>query len=115
MAGSKHMYRVLFNQFLVHAEETKSNTMSKENKGRVVVGGGSGFIGSELTKSLKRKGYDVTIVSRKKEPFNLTWDEVEQDGLPHGLIAVVNLTGHNVLDFWYRWTPTFKQLVKYIK
>lgn len=38
-----------------------------------VSGGGSGFIGTALANSLKRKGYDVRIISRKPGPWRTTW------------------------------------------
>ena len=31
--------------------------------------------------------------------------------MPSNTTAVVNLAGQNVLDFFHRWTPTFKSLV----
>ena len=34
------------------------------NLGRVVIGGGTGFVGSEVASLLERKGYQVVIVSR---------------------------------------------------
>ncbi len=39
----------------------------------VLIGGGSGFLGTAVTASLKQLGYHVKIVSRKPGPFHMTW------------------------------------------
>lgn len=36
-------------------------------------GGGTGFIGSAFQYLLKKRGYDVTIISRMPGPQRLTW------------------------------------------
>jgi len=77
---------------------------------RVVVGGGSGFVGKCLCGLLRRNGHEVFIVSRtasKPEVEGchvLTWDAVEQEGLPSGTEAAVNLAGANILDPLKRWS-----------
>ncbi|KAK4318541.1 hypothetical protein Pmani_010452 [Petrolisthes manimaculis] len=79
--------------------------------GTVVIGGGTGFIGTALSNTLKRKGYDVLTVSRKLGPYRITWGELNSKGLPESTTAVVNLAGQNVLDPMRRWTEGFKQNV----
>ncbi|XP_022905686.2 epimerase family protein SDR39U1 [Onthophagus taurus] len=79
--------------------------------GRVLVGGGTGFIGTNLCKSLKTHGYDVTIISRMPGPMRLTWHDIKKDGIPNNTTAVINLAGQNVLDMSRRWTEGFKQNV----
>uniref|UniRef100_T1J546 DUF1731 domain-containing protein n=1 Tax=Strigamia maritima TaxID=126957 RepID=T1J546_STRMM len=78
--------------------------------GTVIIGGGRGFIGAALTRTLRLKGYNVIIVSRQPAPYAITWSKVEKDGLPE-CFAVVNVAGQNVLDFTRRWTPGFQQNV----
>jgi len=76
---------------------------------RVVVGGGSGFVGKNLCGLLKRRGHEVVVVSRTalKPPVEgcqvVTWDSVAQTGLPNGTDAAVNLAGANILDPLKRW------------
>lgn len=70
--------------------------------------GGSGFIGSALSKQLASKGYAVTQISRSKGPNSITWQDVETKGIPD-VDAVVQLAGANILD--KRWTPERKQEV----
>ncbi|XP_027222558.1 epimerase family protein SDR39U1 [Penaeus vannamei] len=79
--------------------------------GTVVIGGGSGFIGTALANSLKRKGYDVRIISRKPGPWRTTWSDLNKVGLPENTTAVVSLAGQNILDPLRRWTEGFKQNV----
>lgn len=77
----------------------------------VLVGGGRGFIGSHLCKSLCNKQFNVKIISRMPGPNHLTWHDIEQCGLPARTTAVVNVAGQNVLDPTKRWTAGFKQNV----
>uniref|UniRef100_A0A1B6H8T3 NAD-dependent epimerase/dehydratase domain-containing protein n=1 Tax=Homalodisca liturata TaxID=320908 RepID=A0A1B6H8T3_9HEMI len=86
-------------------------TMATNSPGHVLLGGGTGFIGSAFTYLLKSKGYEVTIISRMPGPQRLTWFDLQTSGLPQGVTAVVNLAGQNVLDPLQRWTPGFKQNV----
>ncbi|XP_019762648.1 epimerase family protein SDR39U1 isoform X2 [Dendroctonus ponderosae] len=79
--------------------------------GTVLVGGGSGFVGTHLTKALSSKNYGVKIVSRMPGPRNVSWHEIGARGLPENTVAVVNLAGQNVMDFKRRWTAGFKQNV----
>lgn len=41
----------------------------------------------------------------------ITWHNLENDGLPKNVTAVINLAGQNVLDPSRRWTSGFKQNV----
>ncbi|XP_050099405.1 epimerase family protein SDR39U1 [Anopheles aquasalis] len=77
----------------------------------VVIGGGTGFIGRRLAKTLLAEGYEVTTISRMPGVKHISWHELEKEGLPSGTTAVVNLAGQNVLDPTRRWTAGFKQNV----
>jgi len=76
---------------------------------KIVVGGGSGFVGKSLCGLLRRNGHEVVIVSRTagKSPVEgckvLTWDALADQGLPSGTDAAVNLAGANILDPLKRW------------
>lgn len=76
------------------------------------IGGGTGFIGSSLCSLLKGKGYDVVVISRMPGPQRLSWQDLQQTGLPNGTTAVVNLAGQNVLDMSQQWNEGFKQNVR---
>lgn len=79
--------------------------------GHVLLGGGTGFVGSALRQILLNKGYEVTVISRMPGPRRVTWFDICSSGLPSGVTAVVNLAGQNILDAWQKWTPGFKQNV----
>lgn len=64
---------------------------------RVLIGGGSGFVGRELTRLLKNKGHEVTIISRQPGLGKITWGELESGGLPP-CEAAVNLSGENLMN-----------------
>jgi len=101
----------LFKMKSVNAEEAPS--LEVESKGKVLVGGGSGFVGKEVCSLLRKKGYDVVIISRKKfDSRVITWDDVKLQGLPDDTCAVVNLAGQNMLDPLKRWNNSFKELVR---
>ncbi|XP_017866997.1 PREDICTED: epimerase family protein SDR39U1 isoform X1 [Drosophila arizonae] len=76
-----------------------------------LIGGGTGFIGSHLSKHLAKNGYEVTVISRMPGPKRITWHELEKQGIPSSVNSVVNATGQNVLDPSRRWTPGFQQNV----
>jgi uncharacterized protein (TIGR01777 family) len=73
-------------------------------KPRVVLAGGSGFLGQALTKVLVGKGYDVVILSRGNERDSAAVQQLHWDGQHlgdwwhsvDGASALVNLTGRSV-------------------
>lgn len=85
--------------------------MSSAKLGTVLIGGGTGFIGAALTNSLRHRGYEVVVVSRKPGLYRLSWSDLNKNGLPKSTVAVVSLAGQNVLDPLRRWTEGFKQNV----
>lgn len=100
-------------KFYIRAE-TEPNSKSMDRPKSIIVGGGTGFVGTELVQLLRRKGYEVIVVSRTSDGSSkgrMTWDELESKGFPSHTVAVVNLAGQNVLDPLYRWTDAFKNLV----
>lgn len=64
---------------------------------KILIGGGTGFIGSHLYRILAKKGYEVTIISRHPADGFITWQDLQRYGLPSGLAAVVNLAGHSLM------------------
>ena len=76
----------------------------------VLIGGGSGFIGSALTEALRARGDSVTWISRTPGADRITWDDIEQEKLPV-CDAVVNLAGRHILDMRYRWNDAYRDEV----
>uniref|UniRef100_A0A8C9QH61 Short chain dehydrogenase/reductase family 39U member 1 n=1 Tax=Spermophilus dauricus TaxID=99837 RepID=A0A8C9QH61_SPEDA len=75
---------------------------------RVLVGGGTGFVGTALTQLLKARGHEVTLISRQPRPGRITWDELARSGLPSCDVAV-NLAGENILNPLRRWNEAFQK------
>ena len=73
----------------------------------IVIGGGSGFVGRALTKALRRRGDKVTIVSRYAGTDRLTWDDIQQGGLPE-CDVVINLAGKHILDMKRVWNQRYR-------
>ena len=76
----------------------------------VVIGGGSGFIGSSLTKALQARGDRVTLISRTAGRGRITWDDLVNGGLP-SCDAVVNLAGQHILNVKRRWNDSYRNEV----
>ncbi len=84
---------------------------SKSDMGRVVIAGGSGFIGQALAREFREHGYDVAILSRSGEGETTQWDgESVGDwaGLLNQAKAVINLAGESVM---LRWTEENKRKI----
>ncbi|HEY0144501.1 MAG TPA: TIGR01777 family oxidoreductase [Thermoanaerobaculia bacterium] len=81
---------------------------------RIVVAGGTGFIGEPLVRRLVARGDDVTVLSRNpakvKAGRGLAWDGKTQGSWSDAVAkadAVINLAGEGVADA--RWTAERKQ------
>lgn len=78
--------------------------MSSNVKQRVVIAGGSGFLGVSLALHLEKKGFEVTLLSRSRPKFDGPWKHVVWDGRSlgewtsciSGATAIVNLAGRSV-------------------
>ncbi|XP_033838461.1 epimerase family protein SDR39U1 [Periophthalmus magnuspinnatus] len=75
---------------------------------KILIGGGSGFVGRELTRLLKTKGHEVTVVSRQPGPGKITWTELESSGLPV-CDGAVNLSGENIMNPLRWWNDSYKK------
>lgn len=76
----------------------------------IIIGGGSGFIGSALTEVLRARGDHVIWISRSAGRNRITWDELACGGLPDCDI-VINFAGQHILDVRRRWTDTYRDEV----
>jgi uncharacterized protein (TIGR01777 family) len=74
------------------------------NNGRLILAGGSGFLGTLLAQQAAARGWEVVVLSRRPSPCGGAVREVFWDGhtlgswaeLFEGASAVVNLAGRNV-------------------
>lgn len=79
---------------------------------KVLIAGGSGFLGTSLRRSLGKDGHEAFILTRSvpSNPHELRWDGKTTGGWAHivnEVEAVVNLTGFG-LEHW-PWTKRQKQ------
>ena len=78
----------------------------------VLIAGGTGFLGTALTKSLEQDNHKVVILTRRKQPKpdHVHWDGKTTAGWGHlvnDMDAIINLTGYG-LEHW-PWTKKQKQ------
>jgi uncharacterized protein (TIGR01777 family) len=82
---------------------------------KVLITGATGLIGIALQKSLREKGHDLLLASRKepKDSNYIQWDAntgfVEPQRL-EGLDAVIHLAGENISGL--RWTDEKKKVIR---
>lgn len=90
---------------------------------KILISGGTGFIGKALIESLLNKGHEVTVISRQKQektglPVSrypqLSWLEWDQKAVIHSKLdahdAVINLAGEGIAD--KRWSEHRKQQLR---
>jgi uncharacterized protein (TIGR01777 family) len=77
------------------------------NPMRVLVTGGTGFIGRALVVALRDRGDEAVVVSRRREE-GATWDSI--DSAMDRVDAVVHLAGEPVASA--RWTPERLALIR---
>ena len=83
---------------------------------RVLIAGGTGLIGKQLSKMLRDKGYEVLHLSRKRNlqaefpayGWDLRAGTIEEEALQKADF-VINLAGAGIAD--KRWTDARKQLI----
>lgn len=86
---------------------------------RVIVTGGTGFIGRALCRRLAERGYEVVVLSREPSRHSIPdarlveWDGRTVSGwgeLADGAYAIVNLAGANIAG--RRWNEHYKQTLR---
>lgn len=78
---------------------------------RILIAGGSGFIGKRLESALAKKGNEVFVLTRTPRRSNeIYWNPIEgkldEDRLPNCEI-IINLAGENIAS--KRWTKSYKE------
>ena len=80
----------------------------------VLITGGSGFIGEQLSKYLSQHGYNVAILSRTNLPhhnyyyWNIDKDYIDNEAITNAL-AIIHLAGAGIAE--KRWTKTRKKVI----
>ena len=75
---------------------------------KVVIGGGSGFIGRALTETLKARGHEVRWIRRNAGQDDFSWGPAGLAVAVAWADGVVNLAGEPVLG---RWTASKKRKI----
>lgn len=100
---------------------TGNATNGRPGRERVVVAGGTGFIGSHLVPALVAEGYEVVVLSRSHHPDDagvryLQWDPAADEAAAgawqeslSGAAAVINLTGASAAA--KRWNDARKRVL----
>jgi uncharacterized protein (TIGR01777 family) len=81
-----------------------------QHQRHIIIGGGSGFIGSALAAALQSRGDKVTLLSRTPGAGRITWQGLATNGLP-ACDVVVNLAGQHILDLTRRWNAAYRDEV----
>ena len=76
---------------------------------RVLIGGGTGFIGRHLEKALRQRGHTVQLISRTNGPERVTWKEIETEQKLPECDALVNLSGEYILNPFRLWNASYKK------
>ena len=85
---------------------------------KILIAGGTGFIGSKLTDNLRSKGYKINVLSRGKHRSNeenleyFIWDFKNNFIDPNafkGVSTIINLSGANIGS--KRWTDKRKSII----
>lgn len=77
---------------------------------KILIGGGSGFIGSALTARFRARGDAVTWISRQPGEGRITWKEVGRGAIPP-CDVVINLAGQHILDLRRLWNDAYRDEV----
>lgn len=82
---------------------------------KVVVAGGTGFLGTPLVSQLRTSGNEVFVLTRRSAgPGQITWSPDGTAGLwaeaVDGADAVINLAGESIAG--HRWTPAQKARIR---
>lgn len=93
--------------------------MSTQKSNKILIIGGTGFVGSELGIKLAESGHEIHLVTRKLRPENtlpFPCHQFEYDGLEVpdeamvGVSTIVNLAGESIAEG--RWTQEKKKRIK---
>src|ERR1051326_5632934 len=85
---------------------------------KIVIAGGTGFIGQRLTQTLRQRDHEVVVLTRGRQTTTqrvaaVTWDAIHAEGAwvaeVRGADAVVNLAGASIGGG--RWTASRKRLL----
>jgi len=74
----------------------------------ILIGGGSGFVGSALTARFRARGDQVTWISRTSGPDRISWSEIAAGRVPE-CDVVINLAGEHILNLRRPWNDEYRR------
>lgn len=80
---------------------------------KILISGGTGLVGKELTKQLRENGHIVRILTRKKSTekdefyWNVTQKEIDEKAFD-GIECIIHLSGANIGE---KWTEKYKKII----
>lgn len=74
----------------------------------ILIGGGSGFVGSALSARLRARGDQVTWISRASGADRIPWSEIDAGRVPE-CDVVINLAGEHILNLGRRWNDEYRR------
>ena len=82
---------------------------------KVLIAGGTGFLGTALVRALRHRGHNVTVLSRHPgRPGEAQWPADGREGALLARVdrtdAVINLAGESIAGA--RWTPERKKVIR---
>jgi len=76
---------------------------------RIIIAGGTGLVGTHLTKTLRGSGAEVQVLSRNAHsPGTCAWEALPE--ILEGSHAIINLAGAGIAD--ERWNPARKAVLR---
>jgi uncharacterized protein len=98
------LHRIFYNRHrILKADLQCLGSPAHVAKQRVLIAGGTGLIGRQVTSLLRTRGHEVRILSTREDGAVVRWDPekgmVDAQSL-EGLDAVINLAGHNIACRW---------------
>jgi len=76
---------------------------------KVLIGGGTGFVGRHLEKALRQRGHTVQLISRSKGADRVSWSELKEEQKLPECDALVNLSGEYILNPFRLWNASYKK------
>jgi uncharacterized protein len=79
------------------------------HKGKILIAGGTGLIGTVVKREAEIRGYEVIVLSRSPGPGKIAWNPANksiQTEHPLGFDAIINLAGSSIAAG--RWTASRK-------
>lgn len=76
---------------------------------KVLIAGGSGFVGQHVEKALISRGHEVEIISRMAGPRRITWNKLKKEETLPECDVLINLCGEFVFSMLRKWNDNYRK------